>query len=153
MREEDRCKTAFSLGNNHFEFLRMPFGLSTAPATFIALTNIVVEGLENVLVYLDDLIIFAETIEQHNEVLISVFNRLSTHNLLLQPDKCRILLTEINYLGHKITRDGITIEERNIHAVKAFPIPKTVRQVRSFLGFANYYIEISLKTLLKKQNP
>lgn len=139
MAQKNRFMTAFSVGNNHFEFLRMPFGLCTAPATFIALINIVVEGLDNVLVYLDDLIIFSETIEQHNEILVSVLKRLKTHNLQLQPDKCKLLLSEVNYLGHKITRHGISIEERNIKAVTSFPIPKTVRQVRSFLGFANYY--------------
>lgn len=139
MREEDRCKTAFSFRNHHFEFLRMPFGLKNSPFTFIHLINQVVEGLENVLVYLDDLIIFAESIEQHNSVLLAVFERLQMHHLALQPEKCKFLLTEINYLGHKITREGITIQESNIKAVKSFPIPKTVKQVRSFLGFANYY--------------
>lgn len=139
MAAPDRCKTAFSLGNNHFEFLRMGFGLATAPATFIALINIVVEGLDNVLVYLDDIIIFAESIEQHNKMLVAVLERLQKHNLSLQPEKCKLLLTEVNYLGHRITRDGITIEERSISAVKTFPIPKNAKQVRSFVGFANYY--------------
>lgn len=139
IRDKDRCKTAFTAGNKSYEWLRCPFGLTTAPGTFVELMRVVLEGLENVLTYLDDIVVFSNTLEEHIVALDRVFERMRAHNLQLQPAKCSLLLSEVTYLGHKITREGILIDERNVQVVKDFPIPKTPKQVRSYLGFINYY--------------
>jgi hypothetical protein len=91
--QEDRKKTAFSTSTGHYEYNRMPFGLKAAPATFQRLMNNVLSGLIGFrcLVYLDDIVLFGETIEEHNEKLRNVFDRLRQYNLRLQPDKCELL--------------------------------------------------------------
>lgn len=139
IRDKDRCKTAFTASNKSWEWVRCPFGLTTAPGTFVELMRVVLDGLENVLTYLDDIVVYSNTLEEHLKALGRVFERMRAHHLQLQPAKCSLLVSEVTYLGHKITRDGILIDERNVQVVKEFPIPKTPKQVRSYLGFINYY--------------
>jgi hypothetical protein len=100
--EEDRCKTAFSTANSHFEFKRMPFGLKSAPSTFQRMMNNVLSELigEKCLVYMDDILIIGETLEEHNLKLRQVFQKLREFNLKIEPDKCEFLEEELSYLGH-----------------------------------------------------
>jgi len=141
MQEEHKRKTAFSTPYGHFEFNRMPFGLKNAPATFQRLMNSVLTGIQGLrcLVYLDDIVIYGPNLREHNKRLIEVFGRLRKHNLKLQPDKCEFLRKEVIYLGHIITKDGIRPDPSKLYAVKEFPMPKTVKDVQSFLGLAGYY--------------
>ena len=93
LREEDRPKTAFSTEYGHFGYKSMPFGLKGAPATFQRLMSTVLSGIQRLkcLVYLDDIVVFGETLQSHNDRLREVFARLRMHNLKLQPDKCKFL--------------------------------------------------------------
>jgi hypothetical protein len=107
--EEDRMKIAFSTAQGHYEYLRMLFGLKSAPSTFQRLMNNVLMGLigTRCFVYLDDMIIFGETLEEHNTRLKELFERLRQFKLKIEPDKCEFLKTELNYLGHVVTIEGV----------------------------------------------
>lgn len=105
MAELDKKKTAFSTPYGHYEFNRMPFGLRNAPATFQRLMNSVLTGIQGLrcLVYLDDIVIYGSSLEDHNKRLTEVLRRLRENNLKLQPDKCEFLRKEVIYLGHIIS--------------------------------------------------
>jgi len=141
MKPEDRAKTAFSTANQHLEFCRMPFGLKGAPATFQRLMNSVLDGLigEICFVYLDDIVIFSSTLEEHKSRLIQVFERLRQHSLLLQPDKCNFLKRRIKFLGHCITEDGVKPDEEKIACINKYPRPNNPKEIKSFLGLIGYY--------------
>lgn len=137
----DIPKTAFTVNNGHFEFKRMPFGLKNAPATFQRVMDNVLRGLHNekCLVYLDDIIIFSSSLQEHIERLREVFSRLRRANLKIQLDKSEFLRNSVPYLGHIITKDGIRPNPEKIHAIKNFPIPKSTKDIKSFLGLLGYY--------------
>lgn len=139
--KNDREKTAFSTGLGHFEFKRMPFGLTGAPATFQRIMNFILTGLQGIdcFVYIDDIVIYGKSLEQHNDRLSRVLSQIRKHNLKLQTEKCNFLCREVVYLGHKCSNEGALPDPRKIECVKNFPVPKTIRQVQSFLGLANYY--------------
>lgn len=141
MHPEHTEKTAFSTDRGHFEFLRVPFGLKGAPATFQRLMNAVLAGLTGLkaFVYLDDIIIYALSIADHSEKLKAVFERLRTFNLKLQPSKCAFMRKEVNYLGHVITDQGVKPNPQKIKCVTEFPIPTNEKEVKSFLGLSGYY--------------
>lgn len=141
VREEDRQKTAFSTQSGHYEFTRMPFGLKTAPATFQRTMDNVLRGLQGIhcLVYLDDIIIYSSSLQEHIEKLRKVFDRLRTTNLKVTLDKCEFFRKEVLYLGHMITKDGLKPNNDKIRAVLDFPIPKTATEIKSFLGLVGYY--------------
>lgn len=134
-------KTAFNTEEGHFEFLKMPFGLKNAPATFQRLMNETLRGLVNkiCMVYLDDIIIFSPNLIEHIKHLKLVFERLRQYNLKLQLDKCEFLRTETEFLGHIITPDGIKPNTKKIKAIQDFPIPNTQKELRGFLGLLGYY--------------
>ena len=112
-----------------------------APATFQRLINYVLRDLvgEKCLVYLDDIIIFGKTLESHIENLNAVFERIKDAGLKLRPDKCSFLKTEVEFLGHIISVDGIKPDPRNIEKVKDCRTPTTPKEIKSFLGLASYY--------------
>ena len=109
MDEVDREKTAFSTGVGHYEFKRMPFGLTGAPATFQRIMNCILTGLQGIdcFVYLDDIVVYGRDLEQHGERLRKVFQALRESNLKVNTKKCQFLRKEVVYLGHKCTRDGV----------------------------------------------
>lgn len=161
--EEDRQKTAFSTQSGHFEFMRMPFGLKTAPATFQRAMDNVLRGLQGLhcLVYLDDIIVYSSSLQEHVEKLRMVFERLKETNLKATLDKCEFFRKEVLYLGHMITKDGLKPNDDKIQAVINFPIPKTPTEIKSFLGLIGYYrkfikdfakITQPLTNCLKKRN-
>lgn len=139
--ECDIEKTAFRTRYGHFEFLVMPFGLTNAPATFMALTNDVYRDYLDrfVIVYLDDILIYSKTLEEHNEHLRLALQRLRDHKLYAKLSKCAFYQREIEFLGHTISEHGIGPEKNKVTAVQEWPPLTTVREVREFLGFANYY--------------
>lgn len=141
MDPKDREKTAFSTPYGHYEFLRMPFGLKNAPATFQRLMNTVLLGLQGYkcFIYMDDIVVYGENLESHNSKLVEILARLRLHGLKLQPSKCNFLCKEIVFLGHKITSEGIKPDDEKIRAVKEFPVPKNHKDVKSFLGLLSYY--------------
>lgn len=119
LRKQDRAKTAFSTATGHYEFCNLPMGLKLAPATFQRLMNTIMPEINGIktLIYMDDLIVIGATLEDHNMVLVEVFDRLRTHNLKIHPDKCEFLRTEVCYLGHTITADGVKPDGRKVQAV------------------------------------
>ena len=142
MREEDMEKTAFTCEIGHFEFKRLPFGLCNAPAVFQRLMNAILDPAikgKYALVYLDDVIVYSDTIENHRKHLEHVFELLRKEGLKIKPSKCEFARQEIVYLGHIITRKGISPNPAKIKDVANYPIPKDVKQLRTFLGLANYY--------------
>ena len=134
-------KTAFTTKFGLFEFVRMPFGLSSAVATFQRIMDDVFRDLlwEYVVVYLDDVIIYSENWEDHLVHIREVFRRLREANLKITAKKCDFAKKELQYLGHIVSVDGILPTNKKIQAVESFPQPKTQTEVRSFLGLAGYY--------------
>lgn len=140
--EEDRVKTAFTTSENGFwQFRTMPFGLCNAPATFERLMEHILSGLnrELCLVYLDDIIVTGKSFTEHISNLRKVFNRLKGANLKLNPKKCQLFRKEVKFLGHVVSENGISTDTEKVQAVKEWPTPKTVKEIRSFLGLCSYY--------------
>ena len=139
--EEDREKTAFCTPNGLFEFKVMPFGLCNGPATFQRLMDLVLAGLHmsHCLVYLDDIIVMGKSFGEHLDNLRKVFDRLREAGLTLKPSKCVFFQTEVNYLGHVISRNGISTDPAKISQVEKWPAPQSVKEVQQFLGLASYY--------------
>lgn len=141
MEEQSKKFTAFSTPDGHFQYKRMPFGLKNAPSTFQRMMNLAFKGLvgKNCFIYLDDIIIFGRTLEEHNKNLSIIFQRLRDTNLKVQPDKCEYLKPELEFLGHLITPEGIKTNPKKIEAVKSFKTPRNPKEVKSFLGLSGYY--------------
>ena len=142
MDPRDAYKTAFSTPYGHYEFKRMPFGLRNAPATFQRLMDNVLRGLQGdkgIFVYIDDLIICSNILEEHKNKFNLVMKRLREANLKLQLEKCEFLKNKVSYLGHVLSEKGLNPDPRKIEAVKLFPQPKNMKNVRQFLGLAGYY--------------
>ena len=142
LKEDDKHKTAFQVGTlGFFEFNKMPFGLCNAPATFQRLMERCMGdmNLRDCLIYLDDIIIFSSSFEDHLDKLQAVFQRLHESNLKLKANKCEFFKREISYLGHIVSKDGIKTDNNKTEAVRTWPIPKSVKEVRQFLGFTGYY--------------
>ena len=142
MTEQDKAKTAFrTISGQLFEFSRVPFGLCNAPATFSRLMDCILAGLhwETCLFYLDDIIVFSSTWEEHLARLRQVFERLRHANLKLGADKCTFAAKDVHYLGHRVTEECLLPDSLLLAAIREIPPPKTATEVRSFLGLAGYY--------------
>jgi predicted aspartyl protease len=141
MDPESKEKTAFITDFGLYQFNVMPFGLTNAPATFQRYMDIVLAGLKwnCLLVYIDDIIVFSATFNQHLVDLKQMFNRLREANLHLKASKCFILQREIKYLGHVVTRDGIKVDADKVKAMTQMRSPTNLHELRSFLGALNYY--------------
>ena len=140
--DDDKEKTAFQVGTlGFYQFTRMPFGLCNAPATFQRLMERAMGDLNmrDCLLYLDDIIIFSRSVDEHLERLKAVFTRLRQHNLKLKASKCEFFRSRVTYLGHVVSEEGIESDPEKLKDVKSWPVPKDVKQLRSFLGFAGYF--------------
>lgn len=162
--DTDMAKTAFSTPTGHYEYTRMPFGLKNAPSTFARAMSTALAGLQGnqCFVYLDDIIIYASSVEEHSKKLTSVFDRLRTNKLLLQPDKCEFMRKEVAYLGHVISDQGVSPQPNKITAISNYPVPKNQKNIKQFLGLVGYYrrfienfskIARPLTKLLRKDQP
>ena len=142
MKEEDKEKTAFSVGNHgFFECNRMAFGLTNAPATFQRLMERCMGelNLRECLIFLDDILIFSDTFEEHIKRIEAVFSRLHEHGLKLKPSKCEFFKSTVSYLGHVVSANGVETDPEKIKALSEWPVPHNVKTLRSFLGFTGYY--------------
>jgi len=139
--DRDVHKTAFRTQYGHYEFRVMPFGLTNAPATFQLLMNTLFRDcLEKfVLVYLDDILVFSSSEEEHERHLRLVLQRLREAKLYASPSKCEFWRTRVEFLGHVLTSDGLTVVHNKIQAIKDWPRPTKLTELRSFLGLAGYY--------------
>ena len=134
-------KTAFSNKQGHWEYRRLHFGLKTAPATFQKLMNSVLSELTytRCYVHLDNIVIYARSLADHNTKLREVLDRLRMDKLKLQPDKFESLRTEVNYLGYQITEAGVRPDPQKVAAIEQFPTPTTAKQLKTFCGKISYY--------------
>ena len=142
MEEDDIHKTAFRVGSGGlYEYTRMPFRLCNSPTTFQRLMEACLgdENLETLVLYLDDILVFSSTIEEHIEKLDVVFTKLKTHGLKIKPSKCHFFRKEVKYLGHVVSENGVSTDPAKTEAIKNWPKPTTEKELRSFLGIAGYY--------------
>ena len=125
IQEGDKEKTAFTTRNGHFEFNVVPFGLTNAPATFERLMECVLAGLtfEECLIYLDDIVVFSTTFDQHLERLKAVFQRLREAGMKLKASKCHFAKMEVKYLGHIESKQGIRADPDKLNAMANYPVP------------------------------
>lgn len=141
MEEDSVAKTAFNTEHGHYEFLRMPFGLKNAPPTFQRVMDDILRGLVNkvCLVYLDDIITFSSSLQEHLINCKLVFDRLRKFNFKIQLDKSEFLRKEVGYLGHLITPGGVKPNPEKIKTIQRFKIPTTTKEIKGFLGLLGYY--------------
>ncbi|KXZ40924.1 hypothetical protein GPECTOR_1291g539 [Gonium pectorale] len=139
--EEDIPKTAINTRYGHYEFTVLPFGLTNAPATFQRLMNDIFRPFldQFVLVYLDDILIYSRSPEEHAQHLRQVLQLLQQHQLYAKASKCAFGVTQIDFLGHIVSDKGISADPRKIEAISKWPQPRTITDLRSFLGLAQYY--------------
>ena len=140
--ETHKERTAFTVGLlGFYEYIRMPFGLSNSPAMYQRLME---ECLSNhnmtiCIIYLNDLIVFADTFEEHLHRLDLVLTRLKQCNLKLSTEKCTFIQEKVGFLGHVVSADGIETDQEKIEKIKKWPSPSNADELRSFLAFAGYY--------------
>jgi hypothetical protein len=137
--DSDVPKTAFNTPLGHFEFRVLSFGLTNAPATFQSVMNGIFGHLPFCLVYLDDILVFSKTLDEHKAHLKEVLELIRSHKLFCKLSKCYFLKRELEYLGHLVGERGIRVNPKKVEAVNQFPRPTTVSELRSFLGLANYF--------------
>jgi hypothetical protein len=164
MKEGEEWKTAFRTRRGHFEYLVMPFGLTNAPATFQTMINEVLRDFLDifVVVYLDDILIFSRTLEEHRKHVHQVLKRLMDAKLLVEPEKSKFHTQDVDFLGYNIRPGEIRMDPKKIETVKNWPTPANISDTRGFLGFVNFYrrfmkgysqISRPLTDLTKKDQP
>ncbi|KAD4889198.1 hypothetical protein E3N88_21271 [Mikania micrantha] len=141
IQEDDIPKTAFRTRYGHYEFLVMPFGLTNAPAVFMDLMNRVCKPYLDkfVIVFIDDILIYSRTQEEHADHLRRVLELLKKEQLYAKFSKCDFWIREVQFLGHVVNEKGIHVDPAKIEAIKSWAAPKTPTEVRQFLGLAGYY--------------
>lgn len=139
--EDDIEKTAFRVNNGLYEFLRMPFGLKNSPATFQRVMDNVLREFIDVccVIYLDDILIFSKSFDEHVVDVQNVLQKLEENNLKIQIEKCDFFTKETDYLGHVITTEGVKPDARKISIIQQWPLPQTETELRSYLGLIGYY--------------
>jgi hypothetical protein len=138
---EDIHKTAFRTQYGHYEFMVVPFGLTNAPATFMCLMNNVLSKFLDkfVLVFIDDILIYSKSREEHEEHLRLVLQVLREHQLYAKFSKCDFFQKQIHYLGHVLSKEGVAVDLDKIRSIMEWPTPKDVSDIRSFMGLVGYY--------------
>ncbi|KAK3520041.1 hypothetical protein QTP70_011913 [Hemibagrus guttatus] len=141
IRQGDEWKTAFNMPTGHYEYLVMPFGLTNAPAVFQALINDILRDMldQFVFVYLDDILIFSSSLQEHVIHVSKVLRRLLDNHLYVKPEKCEFHVTQVQFLGFIIKPGQIKMDPQKVQAVVDWPSPSSVKEVQRFLGFANFY--------------
>src|SRR5437868_1229306 len=141
IKDEDISKTAFRTRYGHYEFCVLPFGLTNAPATFMTLMNNIFQPYLDkfVIVYLDDILIYSKTKEEHLKHVHIILETLRKHQLYAKLAKCEFIKQRVEYTGHFISEQGITVDSRKIDTIRNWPTPTNISELRSFLGLASYY--------------
>ena len=138
--KESRPATSFHIpGNPKYQWTRSPMGLAGSGSTFSKLMDIVLQNLENVINYIDDILCHAKSHDEGIRALRKIFLRLRQYGLKVNPRKCEFGLSKVNFLGFELNKDGIMPGKTKSLAIMQFPVPNTVRKIRQFLGLANYF--------------
>ena len=154
IKEGDESKAAFVTPLGLFKPTVMFFGLTNSSATFQAMMNYIFQDLIlawKITVYMDNILIFTATMAEHIMVVHKVLQILCDNDLYLKPEKCEFHKDKLNYLGYTISKDHVTIEDSKIEAIQKWPIPRTVQDIRSFLGLGNFYLRFIDKFSLVAQ--
>lgn len=161
VKEGQEWMTAFRTTMGHFEYRVMPFGLTNAPATFQTMIDHILRRFDKfVVVYLDDILIFSPTLEEHKKHVHTVLQELEKQNLLVEADKCEFHTQKVIFLGYEISPGQIRMDPAKIQTIREWPAPTKVKEVQSFLGFCNFYrrfiknyggLAIPLTDLTKKE--
>lgn len=141
MSEEDKEKTVFICPLGFYQFERMPQGITGAPAIFPRLMEKAVGDMHllQVVVYLDDIIVFGRTLEEHEERLLRVLDRLEECELKVSIDKCQFCQSQVKYVGHIVSSVGVAPDPEKVSAVTQWKMPTDLKSLRSFLGFCGFY--------------
>ncbi|KAK3511225.1 hypothetical protein QTP70_033615 [Hemibagrus guttatus] len=141
IRKGDEWKNAFHTTRGHYEYCVMPFGLTDAPAVFQALINKVFRDLlgKGVIAYIDDILVYSTSMEEHVRQVREVLTRLQRHHLYVKLEKCEFHRATVTFLGYKISHQGVEMDVVKVRAVTEWPAPPTVRELQWFLGFTNFY--------------
>ncbi|KAJ4953269.1 hypothetical protein NE237_030101 [Protea cynaroides] len=161
IKEGDIPKTAFRTRYRHYEFLVMSFGLTNAPATFMELMNRIFHDMldTSVILFIDDILVYSKDKETHIKNLNATLQRLRKEKLYAKFTKCEFWLSEVAFLGHVVSAEGIEVDPSKIEAIVKWEAPKSIVEIRSFLGLAGYYrrfeedysqIVVPLTSLTKK---
>jgi len=144
IREEHKELTGFTVPSGHYEFNRLPFGLSNIPTNFQRLLDTVLKNLvgTDCFVFKDDIILFSSSAEEHARRLESVLQRFEKANLQLHPGKCVFAQPQIQYLGSVLSENGVAASPEKVKAVQNFLTPTCVKEFRSFLGLASFYLRL-----------
>jgi hypothetical protein len=141
IKEADVAKTTFRTHYGHYEFLVLPFGLTNAPALFMDLMNQVFQPYLDkfVVVFIDDILVYSNSFEEHEEHLRQTLQTLRDHQLYAKLSKCEFWLKRVTFLGHVISTEGVFVDPQKVKAVLKWERPTSVTEIRSFLGLAGYY--------------
>jgi len=141
IKKGDEYKTAFRTKYGHYEYLVMPFGLKNAPAVFQSFINSVLRPFldKSVILYLDDILIFSDNLEEHHKTVRAVLKKLIENNLFAKLSKCEFDKDKVEFLGHIISGSGVATDPKKIKAIVEWPTPKNVKDVQRFIGLCNYY--------------
>jgi hypothetical protein len=161
MNSDDIPKTAFRTHHGHYEFRVMPFGLCNAPSTFQSAMNELFQPYLRrfVIVFFDDILVYSPTLPEHLTHLTQVFHKLVSGEFFLKFSKCLFAQQSLEYLGHMVSSQGVLPEPSKIQAITDWPQPKTITELRGFLGLTNFYrkfiknyasIALPLTSLLRK---
>ena len=162
--DEDVSKTAFRTQYGHFEFLVIPFGLTNSPAGFMDLMNMIFRPYldQFVIVFIDDILIYSGSGEEHAEHLRIVLQILREHRLYAKLSKCQFWLDSVTFLGHIVSAEGVSVDPQKVEAILNWKPPTSITEIRSFLGLAGYYrkfvevfskIASPLTRLTRKEEP
>lgn len=136
--EQSRELTTFMGPDGMYRFTRLVFGVNCAPEIFQRIMEDVLHGISNIVIYIDDILIYAVDNEELQEITGQVHSALNTNNLTLNKDKCEYAKQSLTFLGHQITPDGLNIDEKKVESIRKFTRPKTFSELKSFLGLASY---------------
>ncbi|MBW0499006.1 hypothetical protein O181_038721 [Austropuccinia psidii MF-1] len=164
IKEGDEHLTAFRTKYDSYEYVVMPFGLTNAPASFQNLVNDIFSDFLDlfVVVYLDDIMVFSKSEEEHGKHVASFLQRLSDNNLFSKASKCVFHASSVEYLGYVVSSDGLKMNSSKVQQILNWPQPKNIKALQSFLGFDNFYHCFiknyskkitALTSLLKKDSP
>ncbi|KAL0186709.1 hypothetical protein M9458_018379, partial [Cirrhinus mrigala] len=141
IRKGDEWKTAFSTTSGHYEYRVMPFGLSNSPSIFQSFMNDVFRDMlgKGVIVYIDDILIYSNSMSEHIQHVRKVLQRLIQYQLYAKLEKCEFQRTSTSFLGYIISPEGVAMDEKKVEAVLKWPQPRTLKELQRFLGFTNFY--------------